>query len=315
MPFERYPEIALLSRRPEILAVKEVIATEKLHGSNFRIGFPLGMASVDEVLFGSREVDYDPTNTEVKFPLPHAITWFKTRPELLTRMWEVIKSYGFNEVTVFGEAFGPGIKAKGVRYSEGQEMLFRAFDIMVGQNFLTYDLFCEVVDKMGLPRVPEVWRGEPSVENFDALLNRASVTAREHGITDEGNLAEGVVLRSNPLLRNVFGEWLIVKHKGGKFSEVAHAPREKKERVESPADVFVATFVTEGRVSNAVGRLSDRGIPVAGAMTDVPVLLVEILADLKKECSAEWPAGVDDKAMRGTISRVLGPLYRSMLEK
>jgi hypothetical protein len=36
-PFPKYPEIVLLPRRPEIFAVKEVIATEKLHGSNFRM--------------------------------------------------------------------------------------------------------------------------------------------------------------------------------------------------------------------------------------------------------------------------------------
>lgn len=237
--FQRYPEIALLPRRPEIFAVKEVIATEKLHGSNFRIYFPLGMTSIADVKFGSRETEHGTPGE--KFPLGAVVLMFQSKPELLTAMWETLKAYDFPDATVFGEAYGPGIKAKGVRYSEGQEVLFRAFDIMVGENFLTYDLFCEVTDKMGLGRVPEVWRGPPSIEAFDALLEKPSIQAKLNGVADENNLAEGVVIRSNPLLRNVFGEWLIVKHKAKKFSEVAHAPKPVKERTESPADVFAAT--------------------------------------------------------------------------
>lgn len=308
----KYPEIALLPRRPEILCVKEVVATEKIHGSNFRVHFPAGMTDLGDVVYGSREVEYDPTS-EVKFPLPHAVEWFKTRPELLMRMWETLKSYGFPDATVFGEAFGPGINVKGVRYSDGQEMLFRAFDIMIGENFLTYDLFCEVADKMEIPRVPEVWRGDPTKENFDALLNRVSGVAMDGGIQDPANLAEGVVLRSNPLLRNVFGEWLIIKHKGAKFSEVAHAPNVKKERGASPADDYAAMYVTAGRLTNAIGRLQDRGVALTGTMKDMPTIITEIVADLHKEAEADWPEGVADKQMTGCVSRVLGPILRAHL--
>lgn len=310
MNFPKYPEIALLKRRPEIMAVKEVIATEKLHGSNFRVGFPLAMTSLNDVVYGSRETEH----TDPSFPLNNAIQWFRSRPDLLTAMWEVLKSYGFSDVTVFGEAFGPGIKAKGIKYSNGQEILFRAFDIMVGENFVTYDLFCEIVEKMGIPRVPEIWRGAPSVEAFDALLETQSVTAQQEGVVDDKNIAEGVVIRSNPLFKTSLGEWLIVKHKGSKFSEVAHAPSIPKERGVSPADTFAATYVTEGRVKNAVGRLQDRGVSLTNTMGDMLTLLKEVVADLVKECSPEMAeAGLDAKAITGATSRVLGPIYRGML--
>ena len=95
MPFPKYPEIALLYKRPEIFAVKETIATEKLHGSTFRVHFPLGMSSMADVRFGSHDVE----DTEPTFPLGKAKQWFQSRPELLTTRREVIKSYGFSEVT------------------------------------------------------------------------------------------------------------------------------------------------------------------------------------------------------------------------
>lgn len=85
--FPKYPSIVLLDKRPELFAVKEVIATEKLHGSNFRIHFPMGMTSVEEVRFGSHEVDYEPGKP---FPLGSSVAWWKARPDKLQRMWEVI---------------------------------------------------------------------------------------------------------------------------------------------------------------------------------------------------------------------------------
>jgi hypothetical protein len=39
--FRKYPELVRLDKRPEILSVKQVVATEKLHGTNFRLFFPV----------------------------------------------------------------------------------------------------------------------------------------------------------------------------------------------------------------------------------------------------------------------------------
>ena len=306
-----YPEIALVKRRPEIFAVKEVVAYEKLHGSQFRLFFPIGMTSIEEVQYGSHETEYAPG---VDFPLGVAVNWFKKRPELLTAMMNTIKAYGFSDVTVFGEAYGPGIKAKGVKYSLGQDMLFRAFAIMIGDNLATDDLLQEMTAKMNLPLVTEVWRGVPTIENFNALLEKPSAESLLNGLGPE-NLAEGVVIHSVPLLRNVFGEYLIVKHKSIKFSEVAKAPKDNTPRGPTPADNFALTYVTGGRVINAVGRLQDRGVTLANSMVDMPVLLTELMLDLHKECQPEWDAAaLEEKQVRGAVSKVLGPIYRQMLD-
>lgn len=311
--FPKYPPIPLLARRQDILAVKTVVCTEKLHGSTFRLLFPMGMTSIEEVGYGSHEMDYEPGKP---FPIMHAVRWFQERPELLNAMWEVIKSYDFPDATIFGEACGPGspVKGKLVKYSDGQEILFRAFDIMVGENFLTsYDLFVEVTDKMGLPRVPLLWRGEPSLQAFDALLEQPSVEAKRNGIDDHSNIAEGFVAITEPRFRDAHGDWIMMKHKARKFAEVA-PPVEKKPREETPVDEFVATYVTEGRLSNAVGRLHDWGVALKGTMADMPTLLVEMVADLHKECEPEWLAtGGLDKQLMSAVSRVLGPMYRRFI--
>jgi|CXWL01.1.fsa_nt_gi hypothetical protein len=197
--FRKYPEIVRLDRRPEILSVKHVVATEKIHGTNFRLFFPAGMTSLDEVRFGGRNEEFDAGTDGFYGGRP--VRWFRDRADLLQRMFEAFTSYGFTDVTVFGEAFGAGIQ-KGVRYVAGDEVLFRAFDVMVGDNFVTYDIFVKVCEEAGLPRVPEVWRGEPNVTAFDALLEQDSVEAKNNGVTAEGNVSEGVAIRATPLLRD-----------------------------------------------------------------------------------------------------------------
>lgn len=313
--FMKYPELVRLDRRPELLAVKEVIATEKLHGSNFRLFFPAGITSIDQVRYGSRNDELG-TGEGGSFYGGRPVRFFTDRPELLTAMMETFASYAFSDVTVFGEAFGAGVQ-KGVRYVTDDSILFRAFDIAVAENFLTYDLFVEICEKAGLPRVPEIWRGDPTVEALDALLEKVSTEAKKNGVTDEGNLSEGVVVRSNPLFRDVFGQWLIIKHKSEGFSEVA-----KKVPGKTPSDVskatdFATTFVTRGRIINALGRLRDAGKPVVNDMQDMASLVPAIHADLLKECLVEWnetvASGVTDKQLRGEVTKTLGTVYRRML--
>lgn len=186
--------------------------------------------------------------------------------------------------------------------------------------------FARFCDKISLPRVHEVWRGEPTQANFDALLEKPSTEGLLNGFGAD-NIAEGVVLRSNPLLRNVFGEWLICKHKSAKFAEVAQAATEKIPRGPTAADDFAAKYVTEGRVMNALGRLHDRGVELTNTilqlplsqvytMKDMPVLLKEVCADLSKDFPEEMAElGITEQSIKGNVSRVLGPMYREMLSK
>ena len=311
--FHKYPELVRLDKRPEILSVRTVVGTEKIHGTNFRVFFPAGMTGISDVRFGGRNEEF--ADGDAGFYGGRPVRWFKEQPLLLSRLFEVFTSYGFSDVTVFGEAFGAGIQ-KGVRYAADDGVLFRAFDVMVGENFVTYDLFAKRCEDAGLPRVPEVWRGEPSVAAFDALLEQDSVEATRNGVTVTGNISEGVVIRSNPLLRDVFGQWLIIKHKSEKFAEVAKKGPSTGASV-APAQSFAETFVVAGRVTNALGRLRDRGVRLEDDMADMRVLVPEIVADLLKECSSEWQAamanGVTDKQVRGAVTKTLGIVYRRML--
>lgn len=313
--FYKYPETVGLEKRREILAVKEVVATEKLHGTNFRVYFPAGITSIAEVQYGGRNEEFG-TDGGVDFYGGKPVRWFKERPELLERMLDLFRERGYGGVVVYGEICGAGIQ-KGVRYVSTDRVLFRAFDIRIGEAFVTYELFVAICDQVGLPRAAEVWRGDPSLEAFNALLHRPSLEGQANGVEGDANVMEGVVIRSNPLLRNVFGEWLIVKHKSDRFAEIAKVTIRSEQRDLTPVETFAREYVVMGRVINAIGRLRDVNTPLVGDMQDMPCLVRAMVEDLQKECGDEWAAlneqGFEDKVIRSAVSKTLARLYRGML--
>lgn len=312
--FPRYPETVALNKRAEILAVKEVIATEKLHGSNMRVIFPAGMTTITEIRFGGRNELFNAGDRGFYGGRP--VQWFLDRPDLLQRLTDAFRERGYGQVTVFGEVCGAGIQ-KGVRYVEGDEIVFRAFDIQIGDNLVTHNLFEEICELTELPRVPIVWRGEPSLAAFDALLEKPSLEGHRNGVSVDNNLMEGVVIRSNPLLRTVFGDWLIVKHKSAKFDEVAKASIRADRPDLSPIEEFAETYVPQGRIINALGRLREAGMALADDMEDMPRLASAVIADLHKECEPQWQAllaqGFAERQIRTTVTKTVGRVYRRML--
>ncbi len=315
--FHKYPEIVELDKRPEILAVKEVIATEKLHGTNFRLFFPAAMTSLADVQFGGRKEVFKSAADSQKFYNGHPVDWFKRQPELMQRLSDCFRERGYSDTIVYGEIYGAGIQ-KGVRYTPGTDLCFRAFDLRIGENLVTHDLFVELCEATELPYVPEVWRGEPSREGFEALLEKPSWEGQRNGIDDADNVMEGVVIRSNPLLRTVCGQWLIIKHKSEKFAEVSQQKIRREKRDLSPVQTFARTYVLRGRILNAIGRLHDAGTPVSNSMADMSHLVAALLEDLHKERKPEWQAlleqGFSHTQIQRAVSTTLATVYRRLLD-
>jgi hypothetical protein len=125
-----------------------------------------------------------------------------------------------------------------------------------------------------------------------------------------------VVIRSNPLLRDTFGQYLMIKHKGTKFKEHASAPKVIGGNV-GVAETFAATFVAPGRIMNALGRLRAAGVDVKDEMSDMKELVPAMVEDILKECQPEWHQAIADGATEAQIRKALtvttGNVYRRML--
>ena len=316
--FYKYPEMVELDKCPEILTVKEVIATEKLHGTNFRLFFPAQMTTIADVQFGGRNDVFKSERQVQKFYSGRPVDWFKRRPELLQRMADLFRERGYRDTIVYGEICGAGIQ-KGVRYRQDEDLFFRAFDICLGDHLVTHDLFVELCEATELPYVPEVWRGEPSLAAFDALLEQPSMEGQRNGIRDADNLMEGVVIRSNPLLRTADQRWLIIKHKSETFAEVSKQNIRRETRDRSPVETFARTYVLRGRILNAIGRLNDAGTPLTNSMADMPRLVEALVEDLHKECEPQWQAlslqGFSHQQIQSAVSKTLATVYRRLLDE
>jgi hypothetical protein len=199
------------------------------------------------------------------------------------------------------------------------EVLFRAFDIMIGEELITYDLFVEICDAVGLVRVPEVWRGKPTVAAFDALLERPSQLAALNGVTGSEDVSEGVVVRANPLIKDVHGDYVMIKHKSQKFMESTRRDMTLKPNSGlEPALEFAANNVLEGRILNVLGHLKDNGVAIKNDISDMQYLVRAVVDDVQKECEEEWQELVSnsrtsDKQIRSAVSQTLRTVYQKML--
>lgn len=289
MEFHKYPSLALLNARKDILGVKRAVATEKLHGTSFRIRFRRGITALDQVEYGSRDQllgnGNDPALTKPFYDgLP--IAWFKERPAVLEALIATFSRLNLDDVILFGEFCGTPIQC-GVRYNNLHEVFFRGFNLMNGEDFLPYDQFSEICQETGVPTVPLIWRGEPSREAFDALLECPSAEAARNGITDGCNISEGVVIQADPLVRSRARKWLIIKHKSAKFSEYEREGIARERARLGPTRGFAAGVVTRGRLLNVRGHLRDHAVVFVNAMPDLRVLTPAVIADVLKECDED----------------------------
>lgn len=176
------------------LADSEWVFTEKLDGTNVRIGHHVDYG----VHFGGRT---DSAQMPVQL-LNYLNTTFT--PELF-------KGAGLRNVTLYGEGVGAGIQKGGGNYGLNQH--FVLFDVVIhadDQDWWLYEGAVEdVANNLGIDYVPTVGRG--TLHDAIAIV--------KHGLQSRyGNFeAEGLVCRPAVQLFNRKGERIITKIKGRDF--------------------------------------------------------------------------------------------------
>lgn len=154
-----------------------------VHNSNMRAVYSEGRLIVGSHYCIKRK-PCDPTPWQLRL---HSIKmlWWKTlvklsdlsliktprRPRrpgvLMNTFWEAAIAYGLEEklkthpdVIVFGEVYGP-TQSNRSPYGTPNKVAFAAYDAMDGRTrrYLDYDEFTVLMDMLGIPRVPELYRG------------------------------------------------------------------------------------------------------------------------------------------------------------
>lgn len=273
--------------RPEaqdILLYKEVYALEKLHGTSTHIGW-----KDNQIRFFSGGIKHE-----------NFIKLFN-EADLITKF----KSIGLPEVIVYGEGYGG--KEQGMRATYGDNLKFIAFDVKVGDKWLTVPEAEDfVVNKLGLEFV-YYEKVSTKLSDLDAQRDAPSVQAKRNGIL-EPKMREGIVIRPLIELNDSRGNRVIVKHKRDEFKET------KTPRVVNPEDLKVLVgankiaeeWVTPMRLEHILGKMESYDI------TKMPEIIKAMLEDVYREGAGEF---IDSKDVRKSIGSMTVKLFKIKLQQ
>lgn len=207
--FHKYTDIENIKNFPDVIqAGEKVYFTEKIHGTNCRLGYVRELAATENAFVAGSH------NTRRK---EGGLYWkpFEWHPRLRDLLEYVSKKNGNGNVVIFGEIYGSGVQD--MAYGHEGTKGFRAFDIAVDGTYMDYIELDSILVKFEIPMVPQLWTGPFSAEKVEELTDGKSVC------DDGGPIREGVVIcplreRNDPKIGRVILKSISVDYlarKGG----------------------------------------------------------------------------------------------------
>ena len=183
--FVEYTDIENLRNFPDVLEEgEEVIVTEKIHGTNARVGYIEG-----EAMAGSMSVRRKrPESLE---EMAVSTYWFPFYLPGVKAMLEALRA-DHAQVILFGEVFGS--KIQDLHYGCKGALGFRAFDLLLNGKYADADRFLALCATYGVETVPVLYRGAYSLDKIKELSAGNTTLADVH-------IREGVVVK--PVLERV----------------------------------------------------------------------------------------------------------------
>lgn len=194
--FPEYTDIENLRHYPAVLGEGEpVIITEKIHGTNSRIGMIEG-----EWIAGSHRVQRGPGDELYWSPRAAAAA-----------LVEELGQY-HKQVILYGEIYGEAIQS--LTYGQKGHSGYRAFDLFLDGRYIDYPTFADVCDRYEVPVAPVLYDGPCDLETIKSLSKGPTVLAGAH--IREGVVVRPVVERRHPkigrvILKYVSDDYLLAK--------------------------------------------------------------------------------------------------------
>lgn len=194
--FHKYTDIQNLRNYPDKIDYGEqVVVTEKIHGTNSRVGWVRtpdyengGMSDYSEKVIGTHR-----TQRKVEDPGVYGLP-FEKYGEQLNKLFDHFidsmdhKGVGgtdtFNSFIVFGEIYGTGVQD----LTYGVERSWRVFDIAIDGRYIGWEKTRALCEEHGLPIVPTLKEGFFTFEQLCDL-------AEGQSILSPGQIKEGIVVR------------------------------------------------------------------------------------------------------------------------
>jgi len=210
--FPAYTDIENMRSYPLVLAEgEEVVVTEKIHGTNCRVGF---LREAEEYLpmAGSRALRRKrPENDSL---LQAYTYWFPFTLPGVRNLFAALQAAGHSQAVLYGEVYGQGIQA----FTYGSRTVgFRAFDLQLDGNYVDYASFAALCEEHGIDRAPLVYQGPFALATVKSLSDGPSLLGGAHG--REGVVVKPVVERNDPAIGRVILKYVGDAYLFGKVAE------------------------------------------------------------------------------------------------
>lgn len=249
-----------------LLAFKQLYALEKIHGTSAHLHW-----SGDHLSFFSGGEKHE--KFKALFDEEGLTALFKEKFDNL------------QIVTVYGEAYGG--KQQGMSATYGKELKFVAFDVKIGDFWLSVPNAAGLCKGLDLDFVDyELVASDIDSLNFER--DRPSMQAEKCGI-ETPMLREGVVLRPPFECFTSHGR-LIAKHKGEAFSErekpihkADFDPEGPKAKEMLEAEAIAQEWATPMRLEHVIDHIIATREDKLIGMEDTKAIITEMTADILKE--------------------------------
>jgi hypothetical protein len=300
-----------LSKNRAILQFKEVWAMEKVDGTSANIS----MKRVEREVGTLKVLDADIRFFSGGAKHDQFVALFD-QDDLTGRFLKT----GFNEMTVYGEAYGGKIQGMSATY--GPHLKFVAFDVKHKRadtdRWLDVPTAEGVVKALGLEFVAYE-RTSSDLAALDAQRDLPSRQAKRNGILED-KIAEGVILRPIHEFLMPDGSRVIAKHKRAEFSERKSKADASSDPVKlavlDAADKVAEEFVTLMRLNHVLESI--RRLFVGGpdgdffSVEDTKEVIAEMIADIRREGAGEFEY---TKNVEKAIGRKTAAMYKEWLEE
>lgn len=217
--------------------------------------------------------------------------------------------FGLGKVKVYGEAYGG--KIQGMSKTYGPDLKFVAFEVLVGDTWLSVPNAHDVVTKLSLEFV-FYNKISTDVEAIDAQRDADSIQAIRNGM-GHGHIREGVILRPLIEMTKSNGRRIMSKHKRPEFAE-----RQKQPKVQDPeelkliegAEAAAREFVVVERMRHVVAKMKVEDSLTEVDMTCTGTVIKRMINDIMTEAEGEV---LDDKRTRKAIGKEAALLFKRMV--
>lgn len=200
--FQRYTSIEHLSNFPDVFELDEPVSvTEKLHGTNCRVGRIQG-----EMCAGSHKV----IRKRPKGDLADNVYWYPWSLKAVRELFTLLPES--RDCILYGEVYG---KVQELTYGLSNAIGFRAFDLMIGGHYLDPDDFHQWCMKAGVEFTPILDVIPYKLDEIKGLASGRSTVVGADNIR-EGVVVKPVVERTHPkigrvILKCIGAEYMLSK--------------------------------------------------------------------------------------------------------